>query len=519
MSLYNKMRPISLADVRGQDKIIKILLESLNKKNIPNAMLFIGTRGTGKTTVAKIVARWLNCETPKEDGSCCDECASCKAILNGSSLDVLELDAASNNGVDNVRSIIESVSYKAVGKMKIVILDEVHMLSTGAFNALLKIMEEPPKNVLFILCTTELHKIPATIVSRCRKFQFETINEDVIVEKLRYINQVINKEAEEDALYLVAKAAKGSMRDAESIYEAFIDTDGIITAQYVRDTLGFTSEENVFAILDAIVNNNPAMADAAISNVVEKGHSLGYLVEECFHAMMDVISLKMNGVIDEQTSSEEYVAKISDYAFAMDINRLFEITDALQKAYEKRSHDLSMVLHSMLIGLACKQSAITDLQNRVSELEQEIELLKKGVVISSEPQPTPEDCMENTSSLEEVQPGISEETADTVIEEEFAQYAGDVPFAEQEESIPSVPEHDNAPQTSALSAEALQELAECGFSVATDAPVFDEEELREEMLEEDTSGAEPSNSQQGGYSEETDTGASFFDDFARLFQM
>ncbi len=502
------MRPISLLDVRGQDKIVKILLESLNKKNIPNAMLFIGTRGTGKTTVAKIVARWLNCEAPNEDGSCCDKCASCKAVLNGSSLDVLELDAASNNGVDSVRSIIESVNYKAVGKMKIVILDEVHMLSTGAFNALLKIMEEPPKHVLFILCTTEVHKIPATIVSRCRKFQFETIHEDVIVDKLRYINQVIGKEAEEDALHLVAKAAKGSMRDAESIYEAFIDTDDVITAQYVRDTLGFTSDENVFAILDAIVKNNPVMAEAAISNVVERGHSLSYLLEECFRVMMDVISLRMSGAIDECTGREEYTAKISDYAFSMDTERLFEITDALQKAYAQRNQDLSMVLHSMLIGLACKQSTITDLLNRVSKLEEEIESLKRGTVMSSDLEHIP------TEAEPEALPGYT----DITDEDGFMPAPNGDPFIEQEESVSSESGQSDCSQVSALSADALRELADCGFIVSEEEPVFNEEELEEDMLEA-TSETESSNSQQTNISEESDTGASFFDDFARLFNM
>ena len=211
MSLYNEMRPARLSDVKGQDKLIKILKENLSAKgHLPNAMLFVGTRGTGKTSVAKIVAKQLNCESPLSDGSCCDTCATCLAIKSGNYLDVLELDAASNNGVDNIRSIIEQVQFKPIGNKKIIILDEVHMLSTGAFNALLKIMEEPPADVLFILCTTELHKIPATILSRCRKFQFDTISDEMIKEKLRSVNTIYGLTADEGALTLVAKAAKGS---------------------------------------------------------------------------------------------------------------------------------------------------------------------------------------------------------------------------------------------------------------------------------------------------------------------
>ena len=328
------MRPTRLSDVKGQDKLIKILKENLSSKgHLPNAMLFVGTRGTGKTSVAKIVAKQLNCERPLPDGSCCDACTTCLAIKSGNYIDVLELDAASNNGVDNIRGIIEQVQFKPVGNKKIIILDEVHMLSTGAFNALLKIMEEPPADVLFILCTTELHKIPATILSRCRKFQFETISDEMIKEKLRTVNTIYGLTADEGALTLVAKAAKGSMRDAESIYENFLDVeDRHVTEELVRDTLGYTDEDLVFAVLEGIVNGDPTISFQAVQETVSKGSSLLYLMEECFRVLMDIITVHMGGDISLFAGRDSYLAQMTEIAFALNTERLLEIADAYRKA-------------------------------------------------------------------------------------------------------------------------------------------------------------------------------------------
>ena len=378
MSLYNQMRPSRLSDVKGQDKLIKILKENLSATgHLPNAMLFVGTRGTGKTSVAKIVAKQLNCEHPLEDGSCCDECPTCRAIKNGSHLDVLELDAASNNGVDNIRSIIDQVQYKPISKRKVIILDEVHMLSTGAFNALLKVMEEPPANVLFILCTTELHKIPATILSRCRKFQFETISEKMIMEKLKKVNEIYGLNADDGALSLVAKAAKGSMRDAESIYENFLDVENShITEELVRETLGYTQEDIVFSILDGIVLRDPTISFQAIQHTISKGGSLSYLLEECFRILMDVITIHMSGDLSVFFGKKVYLEKITEFAFSMETDRLFQIADAFKKAYEQKSSNLELTFQGMILGLVCRQSIISDLQKRVEELETMVAALK-----------------------------------------------------------------------------------------------------------------------------------------------
>ena len=478
MSLYNVMRPARLSDVKGQDKVIKILKENLSSSgHLPNAMLFVGTRGTGKTSVAKIVAKQLNCEHPWEDGSCCDECATCRAIKAGNHLDVLELDAASNNGVDNVRSIIDQVQFKPIGKMKVIILDEVHMLSTGAFNALLKIMEEPPANVLFILCTTELHKIPATILSRCRKFQFETISDETIIEKLRSVNALYGLTADEGALTLVAKAAKGSMRDAESIYENFLDVENHHVAEdFVRNTLGFSDEELVFTVLDGIVVGDPTISFQAVQETIAKGSSLSYLLEECFRVLMDIITVHMGGDISVFTGRETYLAKMTEIAFALTTERLFDIADAFRKAYEQKGNNLELVFQSVIIGIICRQSIITDLSQRVASLEAEVVKLRQS------------------------------STAETSVTSSPTATNSSVPDAEEatymEEEIETSSE---AAEPDTMETEIASELAELGFSFVEETP-FDEPE-------QDPNVSVPLDKEAPKSQPEDD----IFGDFARLF--
>ena len=214
MALYRKFRPTRFSEVKGQDHIVKTLENQMRTGRIGHAYLFCGTRGTGKTTVAKILAKAVNCEHPV-DGEPCGECEVCKAIAEGSSMNVIEIDAASNNGVDNIREIKEQVQYSpATGKYKVYIIDEVHMLSIGAFNALLKTLEEPPEYVIFILATTEVHKIPITILSRCQRYDFKRIT---ILDIQKHLQSIAKKEDiqyEDDALYLIAQKADGAFRSS-----------------------------------------------------------------------------------------------------------------------------------------------------------------------------------------------------------------------------------------------------------------------------------------------------------------
>lgn len=239
-ALYRKWRPVCFEDVKGQDPIVRTLKNQIISGRIGHAYLFCGTRGTGKTTIAKIFAKAVNCQHPV-NGSPCNECAVCQSIASGASMNVVEIDAASNNGVDNIREIRDEVKYSPTeGNYRVYIIDEVHMLSTGAFNALLKTLEEPPPYVIFILATTEVHKIPITVLSRCQRYDFRRINNDVIAAQIEYLLKEEKVEAEPAAIRYVAKTADGSMRDALSLLEQCISFyyGQKLTYENVLDVLG-----------------------------------------------------------------------------------------------------------------------------------------------------------------------------------------------------------------------------------------------------------------------------------------
>ena len=245
-ALYRKFRPETFDDVKGQDHIVTTLRNQIKANRIGHAYLFTGTRGTGKTTVAKILAKTVNCLNPSDNGPC-GECETCKAITSGASMNVIEIDAASNNGVDNIREIVEEVSYTpAQGKYKVYIIDEVHMLSIGAFNALLKTLEEQPSYVIFILATTEVHKLPITILSRCQRYDFKRITIDTITNRLKELVVAEEVTIEEKALRFIAKTADGSMRDALSLLDQAI-------AFHLGDSLTFATVLDVLGAVDTEV--------------------------------------------------------------------------------------------------------------------------------------------------------------------------------------------------------------------------------------------------------------------------
>lgn len=534
MALYNEVRPRTLAQVKGQDTVIKIIKDSIARNSLPNAALFVGTRGTGKTSVARILARMMNCENPAEDHSPCCTCDTCKAIMNGTHLDVIELDAASNNGVDDVRHIIELVEYKPISKKKVVILDEVHMLSNGAFNALLKVLEEPPADVMFILCTTELHKVPATIVSRCRKFQFNSMEADTIISKLTEINEQYGKTAEPAALKLVAKAAKGSMRDAESIYESFLNSDGPVTVETVRKHLGLSSEDQVLAILDSIKLGDPMLAKNVVEECESRGASLVCLLEDCFEYLMDIIAIRLSGDVSDNE-------KLGEYAFAFTENRLFEIADAIKGAYEKKSGNLSLAIQAAVIGLVCRESFITKLESRVTELENQVkELSERPVVMAAAAVEAPKPVEKPTpiyQSQEELDDALAYEYARTMDECEMVE---EVPTPVINEEPITVPRPQETPvpceptptaTTPTVNQDALAALVAAGFTVVggTADPFADDLSFEtpesvpvteatpvappkaEEQKKEETKSVEK-------HSEASEkTATDFLDDFARLF--
>ena len=300
-ALYRKFRPSAFEDVKGQDHIVTTLKNQMKAGRIGHAYLFCGTRGTGKTTVAKILAKAVNCEHPV-DGSPCNACPSCQAIQAGRSTNVIEIDAASNNGVDNIREIREEVSYRPTqGRYKVYIIDEVHMLSTGAFNALLKTLEEPPEYVIFILATTEANKIPVTILSRCQRYDFRRITIDTISARLKDLMEREGVEAEEKALRYVARKADGSMRDALSLLDQCIAfyMGETLTYDKVLDVLGTVDTEEFSRLLRNIMASNVAGSIRQLEKLTAAGKEMGQLVSDFTWYMRNLLLVKTSEDLED----------------------------------------------------------------------------------------------------------------------------------------------------------------------------------------------------------------------------
>ena len=308
-ALYRKFRPAEFEDVKGQDHIITTLKNQIKADRIGHAYLFCGTRGTGKTTVAKIFAKAVNCEHPV-DGSPCGECTMCKNIAAGTSMNVIEIDAASNNGVDNIREIREEVSYRPTeGRYKVYIIDEVHMLSIGAFNALLKTLEEPPEYVIFILATTEAHKIPITILSRCQRYDFKRITIDTIAARLDELMKKEQVEVEEKAIRYIAKAADGSMRDALSLLDQCIAfyLGQKLTYDHVLEVLGAVDTDVVSRLLRQIISQDVGKVLATVEELVMQGRELTQLAADFTWYLRNLLLVKtsdnMEDVLDVSTEN------------------------------------------------------------------------------------------------------------------------------------------------------------------------------------------------------------------------
>ena len=292
-ALYRKWRPSSFDGVKGQDHIVQTLQNQITSQRIGHAYLFCGTRGTGKTSIAKIFARAVNCENP-QNGSPCNECSACRAILTGASLNVVEIDAASNNGVDNIREIREQVQYPPTeGKYRVYIIDEVHMLSTGAFNALLKTLEEPPSYVIFILATTEVHKIPITVLSRCQRYDFKRISISTLVERLTELTDAEHIDVEKKALTYIAKAADGSMRDALSLLDqcAAFHYGKKLTYENALEVLGAVDTSVFGSLFQAVVNRDTKACIYQLEELIIQGRELGQFVNDFIWYLRNLLLL------------------------------------------------------------------------------------------------------------------------------------------------------------------------------------------------------------------------------------
>ena len=292
-ALYRKYRPQTFDDVSGQLAVTQTLKTQLISGKMSHAYLFTGSRGTGKTSCAKILAKAVNCLDPR-DGNPCNCCEACRSIDSGACMDVLEIDAASNNGVDNVRDLRDDAVYSpSQVKMRVYIIDEVHMLSISAFNALLKIIEEPPEHLLFILATTELHKVPATILSRCQRFSFRRISQEDIVERLQYVAYQENIDLDDSAARVIARMADGGMRDALSLLDQCASaTAGELSAQRVYACLGIAGEQKAAELMSYVANHDAAKALALFNQLYADGKDLGALLDELACLTRDLLILK-----------------------------------------------------------------------------------------------------------------------------------------------------------------------------------------------------------------------------------
>ncbi|MBQ8207662.1 MAG: DNA polymerase III subunit gamma/tau [Clostridia bacterium] len=291
-ALYRKWRPATFDDVCGQEHITSVLRYECEHGKFSHAYLFCGSRGTGKTTCAKILAKAVNCEAPV-GGSPCGKCPSCLAIDAGSATDVLEMDAASNNGVDNIRDIRDEVVYSpSMLKYRVYIVDEVHMLSTSAFNALLKTLEEPPSHVVFILATTELHKLPSTIISRCQRFDFRRISIPVITERLLKISEEEGIKIQKSAAQLLAKLAMGGMRDAVSLLELCAGTRREITEELVADTVGISSRDSTAKLVRALSEKDYETIFSEVAEVVASSKDIAVFWQDLLSFYRDMLVIK-----------------------------------------------------------------------------------------------------------------------------------------------------------------------------------------------------------------------------------
>ncbi len=329
-ALYRRFRPLEFEEIVGQEHITKTLRNQIMAGRVGHAYLFNGGRGTGKTSAAKVLARAVNCLNP-QDGEPCNECEICKAALAGSLTDIVEMDAASNNSVEDIRSIREEVNFlPTLAKYRVYIIDEVHMLSTGAFNALLKTLEEPPEHVKFILATTEPQKLPATILSRCQRFDFKKISNDNIIKRLKYVVKESNIEITDSALKLIAILSEGAMRDALSILERCLqDGNTNIDEDRIKDLVGIPKLTYINAIVKAFIEYNVEDAIKAVDRVLNEGKDLNNLLWEIIKYVKDILVYKVTGKLE--IYNEKELADIKMLADEISKERLLYIITDLSK--------------------------------------------------------------------------------------------------------------------------------------------------------------------------------------------
>ena len=389
LALYRKYRPYTFDDVIGQEHIVRTLKNQISSHRVAHAYLFSGSRGTGKTTIAKIFARALNCSSPV-NGSACGECETCKKVNESSAMNVIEIDAASHNGVDNIREINEEVKYTpAVGKYKVYIIDEVHMLSIGAFNALLKTLEEPPVHVIFILATTDPQKIPVTILSRCQRFDFKRISAGEIENAMRKYMEKEQIDIAEDALSYIARLADGGMRDALSILEQSISFyyGEHISLDKVQYLVGAVDTGILFRMVEAIASQNANEMLSLCDEVNTQGRSLRQFASDLLeHCRNLLVAKTTNGGSDVLDYSKEHVEKLKEQAGQIETNELMRyIKHLAQLEYELRTAISPRILLEVALLKLCEvqmdhspESMLSKMQMMEKKLER---LIAEGITM------------------------------------------------------------------------------------------------------------------------------------------
>ena len=363
-ALYRKFRPLKFSEIVGQEHITRTLKNQIIAGRVGHAYLFNGGRGTGKTSAAKVLARAVNCLNP-QDGEPCNECEICKAALAGSLTDIVEMDAASNNSVEDIRSIREEVNFlPTLAKYRVYIIDEVHMLSTGAFNALLKTLEEPPAHVKFILATTEPQKLPATILSRCQRFDFKKISNADIVRRLEYVAKESNIEITEEALNLIAILSEGAMRDALSILERCLqDGETNIDEDKIKDLVGIPKLTYIHAIVKSFLEYNVEEAIKSVDSVLNEGKDLNNLLWEIIKYVKDILVYKATEKLDVYSKDEiEDIKKLADQVSKERL--LYIITDLSKLENDMKWSSQKSILFQVEIIKLCSESIMeTPVQN------------------------------------------------------------------------------------------------------------------------------------------------------------
>lgn len=375
-ALYRRFRPKTFDDVLGQEHVTRTLKNQIMTDNIAHAYLFSGIRGTGKTSTAKIFSRAVNCLN-NHDGNPCNQCEICKSILNETNMDVIEMDAASNNGVEDIRELRDKVKFLPVkSKYKVYIIDEVHMLSKGAFNALLKTLEEPPEHLLFILATTEPQKIPATILSRCQRFDLKRINTSVIVENMKKICEEIDVEYDEKALKLIAANSEGAMRDAQSILDRCISFNNKrVGYETVIDLLGTVNYQVILEAIDCIINRDIKGTIILVDNILNEGKEISIFLDELIICFRNMLIIKTTNSTDNLIGiSEEESEEIKKLGGKVSVDEIVKIIEDLSDTQLecKRALNSRVILETSLIKMLHCVDRVDEIKSKNQELKDSI---------------------------------------------------------------------------------------------------------------------------------------------------